>query len=127
MHANDPARHGESVDRRVVYNNQLNPPILKFAVGHQAVDEIFQVIEHQRIVDHGRLAAKSAQPGPAQLVFKLGGKHARAGFAQRGQLEFIGIGKQWRGDSQRQRHCCDDVARPHCQPAWYMHCVGITH
>ena len=87
VHPDDAARYRKGVDGGVVDQHKVNAPILQLAVYHQAVNEVLQVIEEQRVVHGGRLAAKDFQPGSTQLVFVLRGKQAGAGLAQIRQLE----------------------------------------
>ena len=63
--------HSEGVDSWIVNDHQIYATVVQFTVRDQLVREILQIIEQQRILHCGDLAAKDAQPGTAQLVFVL--------------------------------------------------------
>ena len=86
MHADHAPGDGKRVDSRVVDQHQVDASILQLTVYDQTVDQVFQIIEQQRIVHGGRLAAENLQPGAAQLVLVFGGEQAGTGLTQIGQL-----------------------------------------
>ena len=90
VNADHATRDRESVDDRVVHDHYFNAAILQLAMGDQAIDQVFEVVLQQGVIECGRLGAEYAQPGPAQLVLLLGGKQAGAAFAKIWQLEFLG-------------------------------------